>query len=109
MSRSLQTCDHRQERLFDGGKFLPHLGVRIIVGALARLAEDEQAGVDPHLVHEPGDGDGDVAALVVDVGDQRHVMAAPPHLGLDLAQAVRLGQSRRGDAHDLAAGLVHLR
>ena len=107
MSPLLADRDDRPQRLLNGRPLLADLRLGVLVGPPARLAEDEQAGVDADLVHEPGDGDGDVAALVVDVGDERHAIAAPPHFRLDLAQAVRLGEGGGGDADDLAAGLVH--
>ena len=63
--------DHGEQRRFNRFQLFLDFGLGIVLGALARLAEDEQAGIDPDLIDVFRDFDGDVAALVMHIGDER--------------------------------------
>ena len=81
-------------------------GAGLMIRTFAKL-QSVDLGFDPDFIDEPGDGDGDLGALVVDIGDEGDAVAAGIELCLDLAEAVSVGEGGGGDAHQLAAGFIH--
>ena len=71
-----------------------HHRTHAILGA--DVAGVDAHAVDPELEHAQGD-----AIVVVDVRDERHA-----HLAADLAEGFRSLEGRRGDAHDVRAGVL---
>ena len=83
------------------------LGGVVLVGVLADAKEllvGEVARVDAHLLDVLGGLHGRRRAEV-DVRDQRRLDAHAAQAALDFADGLGVGRGRRGDAHDLAAGL----
>jgi hypothetical protein len=107
--RSLHALNHRQKRLLNRFQFLLNLGRAILYAVRVGLAEHEQPWIDAHLVDMLSAFEGDVHALMVDIGDEGDMsVAAAFEFLADFAEVLRLAQVGRGDAHDFAARFVEL-
>mmetsp|Transcript_15133 Transcript_15133/g.40717 ORF Transcript_15133/g.40717 Transcript_15133/m.40717 type:complete len:332 (-) Transcript_15133:390-1385(-) len=103
---AFERLDERRKHLleFDLG------GVELLLGELGpvgvALLDDVEAGVDADLVDVLGDLERDLHAVVVHVGDERHVHVLLAELVLDVADRERVGHGRDGEPHHLAPFLV---
>jgi hypothetical protein len=105
----LARFNHGQKRLLNRFQFLLNLSGAIVYAVRVRLAEHEQPWVDAHLVDMLGAFEGDVHALMVDIGDEGDMpVAASPQFAADFAEILRLAQVGRSNAHDFAARFVEL-
>jgi hypothetical protein len=78
-----------------------------VLGATGlRLFQDEQTRVDAHLVHVLGDLQGDLDAVVVDIGHQRHRLVGLDQLAPNRLHRLGMGHAGNGNPHDLRARLV---
>ena len=76
-----------QQEFLDGGALLIVFGIGEI-NASRVLVEDEESWIDSYFVDELGDGACDVAALVVNIGDDGNIHQPGFQLCLDFTELV---------------------
>ena len=70
-----------------------------------RFVEDEQPGIDPHLVHVLHHFQSNPNAVVVNIRHKRNIASLGAQSRTDLAHGFGVGQGGRGHPHDLAADI----